>query len=133
MTHAQYLMVRAHNKESQHPETGDALAIPDEVPRDDENQHISGHTLMATVPSHSHVMDYPNDLAELKFPEGIQRKDLLKLLGLTSQLDISDQELPPVKAWLRVLQDPRYREMTVDDFALLKGRLLGKVQCHRWV
>jgi hypothetical protein len=124
-------MVRAHNKESQHPETGDALPIPDEVPRDNLNHDISGHSLMATLPYHDHIMNRPNELRPMQYPDGIKRQDLLRLLGLTEQLECNSDELPPVKAWLRVLQNPRFRELSLADFMELKSRLLNKVQCFR--
>jgi len=125
-------MVRAHNLESQHPETGDALPVPDEVPKDELNHDISGHSLMATLPSHDHIMHRPNELRPMGYPEGLQRPDLIRLLGLTGQLDCTDDELPPVKAWLRVLQNPRFKELNLDDLMELKRRLLAKVQCFRF-
>lgn len=127
MGHLQYLTVRAHNS----PQcTGDIPGQPMEVPDDGENQHISGHALMATAPSYSHIQERPQERYPNELPQ-VQREDLLRLLNLSSQLQVTEAELPPVKAWIRVMQDERSRLLSREDLERLKGTLARKVHCYR--
>jgi hypothetical protein len=124
----QYLTLRAHNCQT----TADAEmgGQPMEVPDDGENQHISGHTLMATAPPQSHIQENPGVRYPAELPK-LQREDLVKLLDLSSQLQVSAEELPPVKAWIRLMQDERTMELREEDFGVLKEVLAKKVHCYR--
>lgn len=125
MGHLQYLTVRAHNC----PQS-DMPGQPLEVPDDGENQHISGHALMATAPPYSHIRDHPGERYPNELPQ-VQREDLLRLLNLSSQLQVTEAELPPVKAWIRVMQDERSKLLSPENFAKLKATLARKVHCYR--
>ena len=131
MQHLQYLITRAHNPAGQISEDGQVCGQPLDVPDDGENQHISGHALMATATPLSHIMNTPEtrhsgELAQL------HRPDLLNLLNMCNQLPwISEQELPPVKAWLRILRDECLNMLSVNDFELIKADLLQRVRCYR--
>lgn len=102
-----------------------------EVPDDGENQHISGHAMMATAPPYSLLMNDPSTRHPTQFPLGLKREDLLRLLDLSSQLEVNDPELPPVKAWMKIMSDQRLQHLGVNEFALLKETLLSKVHCYR--
>lgn len=130
MGHLQYLTVRAHN----FPQCPDAEmpGQPLEVPDDGENQHISGHALMATAPPYSHIQDHPSERYPNQLPQ-VQREDLLRLLNLSSQLQVTEKELPPVRAWIKVMQDERFRLLSAENFARLKAALVTKVHCYRSV
>ncbi|KJX93641.1 hypothetical protein TI39_contig4278g00015 [Zymoseptoria brevis] len=129
MTHLQYLTVRAHN--CQVSEDHEMGGQPMEVPDDGENQHISGHALMFTAPPPSHIQENPGARYPSELPK-VQREDLLKLLDLSSQLQVNEPELPPVKAWIRLMQDERFWGLSGEDLATLKKVLLGKVHCYRF-
>lgn len=131
MSHIQYLNVRAHNE--QPTVDGELGGQPLEVPDDGEMQHISGHALMATAPPLGHIMNHPSERYPTQFPEELQRKDLLRLLDLSSELPLDTQELPIVKAWLKIMQDDRSAMLSVNDFATLKDTLLDRVHCYRYV
>lgn len=128
MGHLQYLTVRAHNF-PQCPDAG-MPGQPMEVPDDGENQHISGHALMATAPPYSHVQARPGERYPNQLPQ-VQREDLLRLLNLSTQLQVTEAELPPVKAWIKVMQDERFRLLSTENFAKLKATLVRKVHCYR--
>lgn len=130
MGHLQYLTVRAHNS----PQCLEATmpGQPMEVPDDGENQHISGHALMASAPPYSHIRDHPGERYPVELPQ-VQREDLLRLLNLSSQLQVTDAELPPVKAWIKVMQDQRFKLLSTENFARLKATLARKVNCYRSV
>lgn len=129
MGHIQYLHVRAHNYQAS--QDGEMSGQPLEVPDDGENQHISGHALMHTAPPYSLVMNDPGSRYPTQFPGDLKRDDLLRLLDLSSQLEVDDPELPPVKAWMKIMGDQRFRHLDVDDFTLLKETLLSRVHCYR--
>lgn len=128
MGHIQYLHVRAHNYQS--PGDGEMAGQPMEVPDDGLNQHISGHTLMATAPTHSHIMDNPNSRYPTQLPH-VNRPDLLQLLNLSNQLQVTEPEMPPVRAWIKLMQDERMKLLSVHDIAILKEKLVKKVHCYR--
>jgi hypothetical protein len=130
MGHLQYLTVRAHNCQvsADCEMSGQAMEVPD----DGENQHISGHALMFTAPPPSHIQESPGVRYPAELPK-LQREDLLKLLDLSSQLQVNEPELPPVKAWIKLMQDDRFRMLSSEDFAALKSTLLRKVHCYRYV
>ncbi|KAF2160263.1 hypothetical protein M409DRAFT_70604 [Zasmidium cellare ATCC 36951] len=130
MGHIQYLHVRAHNYQAS--QQGEMSGQPLEVPDDGKNQHISGHALMHTSPPYSLLMNDPGKRYPTQFPDGLRRDDLLRLLDLSSQLEVNDPELPPVKAWMKIMQDQRFRHLGVNDFSLLKETLLSKVHCYRF-
>ncbi|CAK3792995.1 hypothetical protein DOTSEDRAFT_48335 [Lecanosticta acicola] len=130
MGHIQFLHVRAHNVQT--APDGSVAGRPLEVPDDGENQNISGHSLMATSIPFSHIMANPNARYPTQFPTDLKREDLLKLLDLSSQLEINEIELPPVKAWIKIMRDGRLGLFSVNDFAVLKQKLLQKVHCYRF-
>ena len=62
------------------------------------------------------------------------KKSLAELFGLCDQLPYRlEDELPPVKAWVRLRQDPRFARLNVSDFHQLAEQLLPTVKCHRCV
>ncbi|KXS95095.1 hypothetical protein AC578_9590 [Pseudocercospora eumusae] len=128
MGHIQYLHVRAHNFQTA---DGEMPGQPMEVPDDGENQHISGHTLMATAPTYSHIMDKPASKYPAQMPQ-VKRPDLLQLLNLSNQLQVNEVEVPPVRAWIKLMQDERMKLLSVHDIAILKEKLLKKVHCYRF-
>ncbi|EME86965.1 uncharacterized protein MYCFIDRAFT_89771 [Pseudocercospora fijiensis CIRAD86] len=128
MGHIQYLHVRAHNFQTA---DGEMPGRPMEVPDDGENQHISGHTLMATAPTYSHIMDSPASKFPAQMPQ-VKRPDLLQLLNLSNQLQVNEIEVPPVRAWIKLMQDERMKLLSVNDIAMLKEKLLRKVHCYRF-
>lgn len=127
MGHIQYLHVRAHNFQTA---DGEMPGQPMEVPDDGENQHISGHALMATAPTYSHIMDNPASKYPAQMPQ-VKRPDLLQLLNLSNQLQVNEIEVPPVRAWIKLMQDERMKLLSVHDIAILKEKLLKKVHCYR--
>jgi hypothetical protein len=129
MGHIHYLHVRAHNFQV----TGDSemMGQPMEVPDDGENQHISGHALMATAPTYSHIVNTPHERHPTELPN-LRRSDLIKLLNLSSQLQINEQEVPPVRVWIKLMQDERVKLLDLHDFEMLKLRLRSKVHCYRF-
>lgn len=130
MGHIQYLHVRAHNYQ---PSTdGEMAGQPLEVPDDGENQHISGHAMMATAPLYSDVMERPGTRYPCQMPQ-INRQDLLNLLNLSAALEIPEPEIPPVRAWMKLMQDERTRAFSAHDFEVLKTTLLAKIHCYRYV
>ncbi|KAF7196830.1 hypothetical protein HII31_01748 [Pseudocercospora fuligena] len=128
MGHIQYLHVRAHNFQTA---DGEMPGQPMEVPDDGENQHISGHALMATAPTYSHIMDKPASKYPAQMPQ-VKRPDLLQLLNLSNQLQVNEIEVPPVRAWIKLMQDERMKLLSVHDIAILKEKLLKKVHCYRF-
>lgn len=106
MDHMQYLMVRAH----------------------DADETVSGHALMASAPPESHIANNPQEQYPHQMPD-IQMPDLMKLLDLSSRLPL-DGEITPIMAWVMVLQDQRFPELTKEDIALIKGDLHAKVRCY---
>lgn len=130
MGHMQYLSVRAHNAQSSLE--GEMSGKPMEVPDDGENQHISGHALMATAPPYSHIMGNPGARYQHQLPD-VQRENLMRLLNLSTELQVTESELPPVRAWIKIMQDARIQALGVNDFELLKSHLVKKVHCYRYV
>ena len=130
MNHIQYLHVRAHNPQTS--ADGEVPGPPIEVPDDGENQHISGHALMATAPLYTDIMERPGTQYSCQMPQ-INRQDLLNLLNLSAGLEILEPELPPVRAWMKLMQDERIRGFGPHDFEVLKTSLLGKIHCYRYV
>lgn len=129
MSHIQYLHVRAHNNQAM--EDGRITSRPSEVPDDDENQHISGHALMATSTPYTHIIESPGESYPTELPQ-LQRQDLIRLLNLSAKLPgVTEPEMPPVRAWLMIMQDERCQGLHVDDFETLKASLLSRVHCYR--
>lgn len=125
---------------------------PEDVPNDNENLHISGHALMATAPSYTSIMQHhqqqhqqhqhpasktpppPPPPYTPQFPPFTHRKDLIHLLNLSANLEICEQEVPPVRAWVKLMQDQRVREaFGWEELEEVKEWLVGKVCCYRYV
>lgn len=124
---------------------------PEDVPNDNENLHISGHALMATAPSYTSIMQhhqqqqqqqqqqYPASKTAIppytpQFPPFTHRKDLIHLLNLSANLEICEQEVPPVRAWVKLMQDQRVRQaFGWEELEEVKEWLVGKVCCYRYV
>lgn len=106
MDHMQFLMVRAH----------------------DDDEAISGHALMATAPPESHIAkcpheDYPHQMPDIAMP------DLMKLLDLSNRLPL-DGEITPIMAWVMLLQDSNFAQLSKEDVESIKGDLVAKVRCY---
>ncbi|KAM3421313.1 hypothetical protein BST61_g1712 [Cercospora zeina] len=129
MGHIHYLHVRAHNY--QPSEDGGMGGQPMEVPDDGENQHISGHAMMATAPLYTDIIERPGSRYPCQLPQ-LKRQDLVNLLNLSAALEISEPEVPPVRAWIRLMQDSRTRGFSAHDFEVLKTSLLNKIHCYRF-
>ena len=100
-----------------------------EVPDDGENQHISGHALMASCPPESHIINKPKEQYPHQMPD-IAPADIMKMLyGTAQRLGLSG-EITPIMAWKMVLQDERFSQLTKSDFEILKKELLDKVRCY---
>ncbi|KAL6711847.1 hypothetical protein ACN47E_002890 [Coniothyrium glycines] len=106
MDHMQFLMVRAH----------------------DADETISGHALMATAPPDAHIANCPQEKYPHQMPD-VKMPDLMKLLDLSNRLPL-DGEITPIMAWAKILQDENFRELTKDDFGVIKEELLAKVRCY---
>lgn len=123
---------------------------PEDVPNDNENLHISGHALMATAPSYTSIMQHhqhqqqqhqhptsktpPPPPYTPQFPPFTHQKDLIHLLNLSANLEICEQEVPPVRAWVKLMQDQRVREaFGWEELEEVKEWLVGKVCCYRYV
>lgn len=102
-----------------------------EVPDDGENQHISGHAMMATAPLYTDIIERPGSRYPCQMPQ-LKRKDLINLLNLSAALEISEPEIPPVRAWIKLMQDSRTRGFGAHDFEVLKASLLHKIHCYRY-
>ncbi|GIZ38052.1 hypothetical protein CKM354_000147800 [Cercospora kikuchii] len=129
MGHIHYLHVRAHNYQAS--EDGGMAGQPMEVPDDGENQHISGHAMMATAPLYTDIIERPGSRYPCQMPQ-LKRKDLINLLNLSAALEISEPEIPPVRAWIKLMQDSRTRGFSAHDFEVLKASLLHKIHCYRF-
>lgn len=106
MDHMQFLMVRAH----------------------DADEAISGHALMATAPPDAHIANCPQEKYPHQMPD-IKMPDLMKLLDLSNRLPL-EGEITPIMAWAKILQDEKFRELSKDDFEVIKEELLAKVRCY---
>ncbi|KAL1636129.1 hypothetical protein SLS58_009978 [Diplodia intermedia] len=107
MEHMQFLLVRAEDNEAD----------------------VSGHALMQTCPPHSHIAEHPEE----KYPHkmlDVSQPDLMKLLDLSHRLPTMEGEITPVMAWVSIIQDPRFAELTKEDIEAVKGDLLAKVRCY---
>lgn len=94
----------------------------------DSEGDISGHALMATCPTESHLIQHPHVQYPHKMPD-MNAGDLLKLLDLSNRLPL-DGEITPVMAWAFVLRDPRVHNLRKEDFLFMKTDLLAKVRCY---
>jgi hypothetical protein len=122
--HIPYLNARAQNSD------GNTLPHPHDVPHDDINLEISGHALMATC------SPWGSDLMQLSTHSdnmpNIPKPSLAKLYGLSEQVfDLSTGELPPIKAWAAIRQDPRFPMFQPSHFEQLKDDLYPHVDCLR--
>ncbi|EUC50972.1 hypothetical protein COCMIDRAFT_80851 [Bipolaris oryzae ATCC 44560] len=106
MDHMQFLMVRAH----------------------DADELISGHALMATAPPDAHISNCPEEKYPHQMPD-VNMPDLMKLLDLSNRLPL-DGEITPIMAWAKILQHDRLKDLSKEDFELIKGELLAKVRCY---
>ena len=62
----------------------------------------------------------------------IPRPSLAVLYGLSDQIfDLSTGELPPIKAWAAIRQDPRFPLFQPAHFKQLKEELYAHVDCLR--
>ncbi len=127
MDHMQYLVIRSHNPEEQD------FKHPLENADDREYDHMSGHALMATCPTYSHIKNKPNEPYPFKMPE-LGTPDLDKLLALSSRLPLgAEGEITPVMAWTQIWQDPRLGHLTKEDLLRIRDDLSTKVRCYGYV
>jgi len=133
MHHMQYLNIRAHNPTALVADDGMLTAEPLDVPDDGEMQHLSGHALMSTAPSLRQIIDEPSTFHHPHLPT-LQRGDLERLLNLSQRLNVQEVELPPVRAWTRIVEDQRTERLglTIEQFGSVKAALLPKVRCYRF-
>jgi hypothetical protein len=125
MDHMQYLLVRSHNPEQQ------VIHHPMEARDDADQEHMSGHAMMATAPPHSHIMETPDEKYPYQMPTDMNTEALAKLLDLSNRLPFENySEITPVMAWTTVLRHPRFRELTAPDFETMKTELGAKVRCY---
>jgi len=95
----------------------------------DENE-ISGHALMATVPPVEHVMEHGMDVPyPHKMPE-LPKPDLVRMLNICAALPGLNDEVTPVMAWAAILAHPRCEDMNLHDFEAVKTDLKAKVRCY---
>ena len=124
MDHIQWLVVRSHNPDEQD------FRHPQENLDDRDYEHMSGHALMATCTPYSHVMQKPNEMYPCKMPD-LGTGDLSKLLDLSARLPLNhDGEITPIMAWTQIYRDPRFNELTTQDFERLKTDLQTKIRCY---
>ncbi|KAK4957385.1 hypothetical protein LTR10_005347 [Elasticomyces elasticus] len=125
MDHMQYLLVRSHNSENM------PFHHPMENHDDSEHEHMSGHALMATAPSHSHIKNTPKDMYPHQMPVDLGTEGLAKLLDLSNRLPFDHySEITPVMAWTAVLRHPRVQHLNKRDFEVVKKDLSTKVRCY---
>lgn len=103
-----------------------------------------GHALMASCPpepfsdlSPELPFGYANVKVGAAADDGqrtweLSKADLSTLLDLSAKLNL-DGEITPVMAWGMVKAHPRFRDLTLDDFARLMEELRGKVRCYGYV
>ena len=85
---------------------------------------------MATCSPHgSDLMQLSTDGDNLP---NIPTPSLATLYGLSDQIfDPSSDELPPIKAWVAIKQDPRFPSFKMRHFKQLKEELYRHVICPR--
>jgi hypothetical protein len=98
----------------------------------DENE-ISGHALMATVPPVEHVMEHGMDVQYPHKMPDLPKPDLVRMLNICAALPGLNDEVTPVMAWAAILAHPRCEDMDLDDFQAVKTDLKGKVRCYGFV
>jgi len=97
------------------------------VRSNDEEGEISGHTLMASCPPESHIINHPQ--VPWIPQDADNASNLASLYDLSLRLNL-DGEITPVMAWGLVLGHPRFVELVQEDFESLKEDLKGKVRCY---
>jgi len=97
------------------------------VRSNDEEGEISGHTLMASCPPESHIINHPQVPWAPQDPGNTS--NLASLYDLSMRLNL-DGEITPVMAWGLVLGHPRFTELAKDDFESMKEELRRKVRCY---
>jgi hypothetical protein len=95
-------------------------------------EDISGHALMASCPPESHIRNNADVQYSSQMPEDVGMQDLLKLLDLSNRLPL-DGEITPVMAWAKILQHPRFQELSKEEFGSIKDELLMKIRCYGYV
>lgn len=125
MDHMQYLMVRSHNPD------GQFFHHPMENSDDSEHDHMSGHALMHTGPSYSHIMNKPAEMHTPSLPADLDSNSLIKLLDLSARLPLDREgEITPVMAWSLIYGNQRVADLAAPDFERIKQNLVGKVRCY---
>ena len=62
----------------------------------------------------------------------LPKADLAMLLGFSDQLPGLDaDELPAIKAWIKIRQDRRHLQLGYSDFEELVREIMPKVHCYR--
>ena len=110
MDHLQYMCVRSNQD-------------PEPTP--------SGHAMMMTCPTFSHI----DNLPEVPYPHkmnDLPNTDLMHLLTLSQDLPL-DGELTPVMALNMIRNHPRFKELTLEDFEAIKEELKTKTRCYGYV
>lgn len=107
MAHAQFMCVRS-------------IQEPEPSP--------SGHALMASCPSWSHITTNPDEPYSQQMMS-IPNSDLMRLFTLSQNLPL-DGEITPVMALNMIRSHPRYREMTLENFEAVTADLASKSRCY---
>ncbi|KAI9838634.1 MAG: hypothetical protein M1819_004948 [Sarea resinae] len=110
MDHMQFLLVRAQDSAE-----------------NDSDGNVSGHTLMASCPPQSHIINHP-DVPHTKEPE-MRPSDLQSLLDASKRIQW-EGEIPPINAWAMLFTHPRRHEFTVEDIEGIKLDLTTKIRCY---
>lgn len=92
-------------------------------------EDISGHAMMATCPTASHLNKSPHEPYPHQLPPHIEPGSLLKLLDLSARLPLTG-EITPVMAWAHIMRDYRFGDLDVDDILVIMQELGPKVRCY---
>lgn len=122
-----YLVSRANNPPDRVPRH------PADVPQDGQNEEISGHALMATCPPPT--CDRTHATGRNAFEaQPVSKAGLARLFGLSEKLPgLGREELPPIKAWVKLRNDARFPRLNATDFHDLRTHLTPVVKCLRYV
>jgi len=98
----------------------------------DSEEDVSGHALMATCPPVCHIVQHPETQYPHKLPD-LPSVDLVRLLELSSQLPLIDNEITPVMAWKALTRDERFYTLMPHDVEDIKHELVQKIRCYGYV
>ncbi|EFR02247.1 hypothetical protein MGYG_05249 [Nannizzia gypsea CBS 118893] len=97
---------------------------------DDENQEaVSGHTLMATCPTSSVIANTERGQTYVTKTYDLPPANLNTLLNLSRQL-VTDDEITPIMALQLLRNHEAYPYLTREDVAHMMSDLAAKVRCY---